>query len=170
MDEHSLDFQIVLENVPAALFRGFADGSIELCDRKAEAMTGYTKEEFDSRQIKWTALIHEEDRAKFRETITKALKTDRIYTREYRILSKDRRIAWVHERSKILCDSDGRIESVIGLFFDITERKALEENLRRTERDFRIVVDNIPAVTFKGYRDGTLDLFDKKIEVLTGYT
>ncbi len=169
MEEHPLDFRIVFENVPAALFRGFADGSIELCDHKAEAMTGYTKEEFDSRQIKWTDLIHKEDRAKFRETITKALKTDRTYTREYRILSKDRRIAWVHERSQILCDSDGRIESVIGLFFDITERKALEENLRRTERDFRIVVDNIPAVTFKGYRDGTLDLFDKKIEVLTGY-
>jgi diguanylate cyclase (GGDEF)-like protein/PAS domain S-box-containing protein len=169
MDENFLDFRLVLENVPAALFRGFADGSVELCDRKAEAMTGYTKEEFDTRKVKWTDLIHEEDRDQFKQTITKALKSNRIYTREYRILSKDQKIAWVHERSQILSSPDGRIESVIGLFFDITERKALEENLRRAERDFRIVVDNIPAVTFKGHPDGTVDFFDKKIEILTGF-
>jgi diguanylate cyclase (GGDEF)-like protein/PAS domain S-box-containing protein len=169
MGEHFVDFRLVLENVPAALFKGFADGSVELCDRKAEAMTGYTKEEFDSRQVKWTDLIHEEDRAQFRESITKALKTDRTFTREYRIVSKSGRISWVHERSQILCDPDGRIESVIGLLFDVTERKTLEENLLQAERDFRIVVENIPAVTFKGYPGGTMDFFDKKIEVLTGY-
>jgi PAS domain-containing protein len=38
------DFQIVLANIPAVLFRGYADGSIDLFDRKVEAMTGYTKE------------------------------------------------------------------------------------------------------------------------------
>jgi diguanylate cyclase (GGDEF)-like protein/PAS domain S-box-containing protein len=170
MDENFLDFRVVLENVPAALFRGFADGSVELCDRKAEAMTGYTKEEFDSRKVKWTDLIHMEDRGQFKHTLTKALKSDKTFTREYRILSKEGRIAWVHERSQVLCDADGRIESVIGLFFDITETKALEENLRKAERDFRIVVDNIPAVTFKGYPGGTMDFFDKKIETLTGYS
>ena len=169
MDEHAVDFRLVLENVPAALFKGYADGSVELCDRKAEAMTGYTKEEFDSRQVKWTDLIHEADRAQFRDSFTKALKTDRTFTREYRIVSKSGSISWVHERSQILCNPDGRIESVIGLFFDITERKSLEENLRNAERDFRIVVENIPAVTFKGYTGGTMDFFDKKIQTLTGY-
>jgi diguanylate cyclase (GGDEF)-like protein/PAS domain S-box-containing protein len=169
MASNSRDIPIILENIPAALFRGFSDGSVELLDRKAEAMTGYTKEEFDSRQLKWVDLIHEEDRAQVRQIFLEALKNDKSYTREYRILAKDKRMAWVHERGQIICDLEGQIEYVIGLFFDITERKALEENLRRTERDFRIVVDNIPAVTFKGYLDGTVDLFDQKIEALTGY-
>ena len=169
LDSASRDFRIVLESIPAALFRGFADGSVELFDRKAEAMTGYSKEDFDQHRLKWTDLIHDEDRAQVRQAFIDALKGDRSFTREYRILSKDLRQAWVHERSQIICDAAGRIDYIIGLFFDITDRKCLEENFRRSERDFRIVVDNIPAVTFKGYLDGTVDLFDKKIEALTGY-
>ena len=163
------DFRLVLENVPAALFRGYADGSVDLWDRKAEAMTGYPKEAFEAREVKWTDLIHPEDLPGFRQALTGALKGDRSYSREYRIVARDGHLSWIHERSQILCDPEGRIEYVVGLFFDITERKALEANLRRAEQDFRLVVANIPAVTFKGYPDGTLDLFDSKIETLTGY-
>jgi len=163
------DFRLVLENVPAALFRGYADGSVDLWDRKAEAMTGYPREAFESRAVKWTDLVHPEDLADFRQALTHALKGDRSYSREYRIVARDGHLSWIHERSQILCDAEGRIEYVVGLFFDITERKALEANLRQAERDFRLVVANIPAVTFKGYPDGTLDLFDRKIETLTGY-
>ena len=163
------DFQIVLENVPAALFRGYADGSVELWDRKAEAMTGYTREAFEDRTVLWTDLVHPDDLPGFRQALARALKGDRSYSREYRIVARDGHLSWIHERSQILCDAEGRIEYVVGLFFDITDRKALEGNLQRAERDFRHVVANIPAVTFKGYPDGTLDLFDSKIEALTGY-
>jgi len=163
------DFQLVLENVPAALFRGYADGSVELWDRKAEAMTGYTREAFAAREVLWTDLVHPEDLPEFRQALTRALKGDLGYSREYRIVARDGHLSWIHERSRILCDAEGRIAYVVGLFFDITERKALEGNLRRAEQDFRLVVANIPAVTFKGYPDGTLDLFDAKIEALTGY-
>jgi diguanylate cyclase (GGDEF)-like protein/PAS domain S-box-containing protein len=169
MTINAFDARLLLENVPAALFRGFADGSVELYDRKAEAMTGYPKEDFDERRIKWTDLIHDDDRFGFRQAVTHALKADLSFSREYRIRSRTGQLAWVHERSRILCDALGRIEAVVGLLFDITESKLLEEKFRKAERDLRIVVENIPAVTFKGYRDGTVDLFDHKIEALTGY-
>src|SRR5450830_755817 len=66
------DFQIVLANIPAVLFRGYADGSIDLFDRKVEAMTGYTKEEFETRQRKWTDLILETDRDLARRAVCPA--------------------------------------------------------------------------------------------------
>src|SRR5450756_766500 len=164
------DFHIVLANIPAVVFRGYADGSIDLFDRKVEAMTGYTKEEFETRQRKWTDLILESDRGPAREAFVDALKAGKAYTREYRISAKAGNHVWVHERSHIVCDPDGRIEYVTGLFFDITERKSLEQSLHKAEQDFRIVVDNIPAVTFKGYIDGTIDLFDRKVEALIGHS
>jgi len=163
------DFDIVLANIPAVLFRGYADGSIDLFDRKVEAMTGYTKEEFETRQRKWTDLILETDRGPAREAFVDALKAGKAYTREYRIGARAGNHVWVHERSHIVCGPDGRIEYVTGLFFDITERKHLEQSLNRAEQDFRIVVDNIPAITFKGYIDGTIDLFDSKVEALLGH-
>jgi diguanylate cyclase (GGDEF)-like protein/PAS domain S-box-containing protein len=163
------DFQSVLASIPAALFRGYADGSVDLFDRKAETMTGYTREEFESKEIKWTDLIVEADRDQVRRAFVKALKSGQHYSREYRIRSRDGNLVWVHEQSRIFCTPDGRIAHISGLFFDITERKVLEESLRLAEQDFRIVVDNIPAVTFKGHIDGTVDMFDRKVEGLTGY-
>src|SRR5450759_916801 len=162
------DFDVVLANIPAVVFRGYADGSIDLFDRKVESMTGYTKEEFETRKRKWTDLILETDRGRAREAFLDALKAGKDYTREYRIGARAGNHVWVHERSHIVCGPDGRIEYVTGLFFDITERKNLEQSLKRAEQDFRIVVDNIPAITLKGYIDGTIDLFDKKVEALLG--
>ncbi len=162
------DFDAVLSNIPAVLFRGYADGSIDLFDRKVEAMTGYTREEFETRQQKWTDLILETDRGSARNAFVDALKAGKDYTREYRISARAGNHVWVHERSHIVCGPDGRIEHITGLFFDITERKGLEQGLRNAEQNFRIVVDNIPAVTFKGYVDGTIDLFDSKVEALIG--
>lgn len=46
------DFQSVLSSIPAALFRGYPDGSVDLFDRKAEALTGYTKEEFEAKELR----------------------------------------------------------------------------------------------------------------------
>src|SRR5512140_2409757 len=169
MDEIDWKSHIVLESIPAVLFRGYADGSIDLFDRKVEAITGYTVEEFETRQLKWSDLVFEEDRAGVKKAFVDSLKGDRTYTREYRINTRTGETAWIHERSRIVCDPAGRIESVGGLFFDITDRKLLEQSLRKMEQDFRMVVDNIPAVTFKGYLDGTVDLFDGKVEALLGY-
>ncbi|MFI5180985.1 MAG: diguanylate cyclase [Thermoanaerobaculia bacterium] len=164
------DVGAILANVPAVLFRGYADGSIDLFDRKVEAMTGYAREEFESRRRKWTDLILEADRDQSRRAFVDALKTGKSYTREYRIKTRTGDLVWIHERSQIVCGPDGSIEYVGGFFFDITERKSLEESLRRAEQEFRILVDNIPAVTFKGYVDGTIDLFDRKVEATTGHS
>ena len=160
---------VTLENIPAVLFRGHADWSIDLYDRKVEALTGYTVEEFANRRRKWSELVLEEDLAGVKKAFVDSLKGDRTYTREYRIRTRTGGTVWIHERSRIVCDQRGRIEAVIGLFFNVSERKALEQSLRKMEEDFRRVVDNIPALTFKGYLDGTVDLFDRKVEALLGY-
>ena len=42
-------------------FQGYPDWSVDVLDRKIEALTGYRKEDFDARRVKWSDLIHEED-------------------------------------------------------------------------------------------------------------
>jgi diguanylate cyclase (GGDEF)-like protein/PAS domain S-box-containing protein len=163
------EFSILMDNVPAVLFRGYLDGSVDLYDQKVEAMTGFSREDFLSHRLKWTDLMLEEDRQATKEIFIKALKTNKAYVREYRIKGRTGDVIWVHERSHIVCDAGGNVEYVSGLFFDITETKRLQEKLRQTEREFRIVIDNIPAVLFKGYVDGALETLDGKLEALTGY-
>ena len=162
-------FSILMNNIPAVLFKGYLDGSIDLYDQKVEAMTGFSQEDFLVHRLKWTSLMLEEDRDQAKLIFIQALKTNKTYVREYRIKGSAGNIIWIHERSHIVCDDEGRVEYISGLFFDITETKRLEEKLRETERELRIVIDNIPAVLFKGYLDGAVETLDGKLEAMTGY-
>ena len=68
-----------------------------------------------------------------------------------------------------LRDADGDLNGFLCIAADITEKKRSEQALKESERNYRLLINNIPNIVFKGYPDGTIDFFDNKIEVLTGY-
>jgi PAS domain S-box-containing protein len=51
----------------------------------------------------------------------------------------------------------------------IIDRKQMEERLRESEQKYRLLVNNLPGVVYKGYKDWSVEFFDRKIELLTGY-
>jgi len=128
---------MLIQNVPAVVFKGYMDGTVDLCDDKVEAVTGYARQEFDSRRMKWTDLIVEEDWEDARKKFIEALRSKAPYVREYRIRREDGRIVWIQERGYMVSGSTGRIDYVSGLFFDITERVRTEEALGESERYYR---------------------------------
>ncbi|NIQ89179.1 MAG: PAS domain S-box protein, partial [Deltaproteobacteria bacterium] len=99
---------------------------------------------FNSRRIKWSDIVVEEDIAGARETFIEALKTDKSYVREYRIITKSGGILWIQERARIICDDMGEIDYVSGVFFDITERKIAEEALRANEERLQQLLEASP--------------------------
>ena len=53
-------YRILVKQVPGIVFQGYADYSMDCFDDKIEALTGYAQEDFNSRRIKWDALLLEE--------------------------------------------------------------------------------------------------------------
>ncbi|MGA8141815.1 MAG: PAS domain S-box protein, partial [Desulfobaccales bacterium] len=124
-------YRLLVNQIPAVLFKGYADGSMDFFDDKVEGLTGYPKEDFDSRTLKWTNLIVPEDRKECRSKFLEALRTNRSFMREYRIRRKDGALRWIQGRAQIFCDEAGRIDYVSGVLFDITERKLAEREILR---------------------------------------
>ena len=148
--ESDHDFKLLLNNIPAVVFRGYIDGSVDFFDQKIEAMTGYPRKDFESRQRKWTDIVFEEDFEAVKQAFVQGLKTDKSYVREYRIRNRKNNFLWIQERSQIVCDKSGKVQYVSGIFFDITSRKQTEEALQEGERFlssiFASILDGISVI------------------------
>ena len=48
-------------------------------------------------------------------------------------------------------------------------RMAAEEAFQQSEEKYRVLVNNLPSVVYKGYPDWSVEFFDSKIEKITGY-
>ncbi len=129
LKEQELEYRMLVRAIPAVVFRGYADSSIDFFDNEIETLTGYQKEEFASRRLKWADLILEEDAGDYKEVFVKALKEDGRFIREYRIRTKDGRILWIEGRGQIVFRPDGQIDHVTGVLYDVSERRATREAL-----------------------------------------
>jgi PAS domain S-box-containing protein/putative nucleotidyltransferase with HDIG domain len=141
-------FRSLVTNIPAIVFTGYADGAVDFCNHKVEAITGFPRELFASRRLKWLDTVLPEDLEGAKRAFIQALKGDKAYVREYRIRSHDGKAIWIQERSHIVLTPDGHIDHVSGVFFDITASKEMEEMLQVSEARFRAFMEHSPAVAF----------------------
>ena len=105
-------------------YKGFTDGSVSFFSPRIVELTGYEMEEFNSKSINWVRdIILPEDEPQAREALIKGLKSDKIYTRAYRIRTKAGEEKWILELSQIMCTDEGKIDFVTGTLIDITMEK-----------------------------------------------
>jgi PAS domain S-box-containing protein len=161
-------YRLLLKNLPNVIFKGYRDWSVDFVDNKIESLTGYSKEEFDSRRMKWLDIVFAEDVEFMRRTLVAALKADKSYIREYRIRHKSGNVLWVQETSQIICNTQGGVDFIYGAFIDITERKKAEEALRESKQHFQEIIDFLPDATLVIDQDGKVLAWNRAMEAMTG--
>ncbi len=89
----------------------------------------------------WLSMVHPDDRAAVQGRV-KSLITEYItqpvhdmFDLEYRIIRPDGVVRWVNDRGQIMYDHNNRPVRMIGIVFDVTERKAAEERLARQAQE-----------------------------------
>jgi diguanylate cyclase (GGDEF)-like protein/PAS domain S-box-containing protein len=137
------NYRLLVKNIPALVYRGYADGRVDFVDDKVEHLTGYSQEQFFTGHIKWPDIIVSEDRKGSKEIFLHALKADGAYRREYRIKRKDNEIVWVAESSQIVWDAQARIEFISGVVLDISLQKDMEQSLKESERFWRTLLEAV---------------------------
>jgi PAS domain S-box-containing protein len=133
-------YRLLVRNLPSIVYKGYRDWSVDFFDdKKIQSRLGYNLEDFNSRRLKWSDVIVEEDVEQASREFVQAMRTDKSYVREYRIKTKAGKILWIHDRGQIVCDEEGEIEYLSGVFFDITDRKHTDEALRQSEKELRFL-------------------------------
>ncbi|MCJ2129963.1 PAS domain S-box protein [Methylobacterium sp. E-045] len=77
----------------------------------------------------WIPLVHPDDRQAVREEAAHAIRNRINYVAEYRI-SVDSEERWISTCGRVLYDAAGAPHRMVGLHFDITERKTVEAALQ----------------------------------------
>jgi PAS domain S-box-containing protein len=80
-------------------------------------------------------LVHPEDRDRFNERVDKALRAKADLVQDYRIVLPDGTVKQIHGIGHLVLDETGNIIECVGTDMDVTERKRVEEQLRRSEAD-----------------------------------
>jgi PAS domain S-box-containing protein len=83
----------------------------------------------------WVSGVHSNDLQRCMETITTSFKTEQPFTMEYRLRRSDGEYRWVIDTGVPLFDHDGRLSGYIGTCIDVTERKDMEDQLRKTVKE-----------------------------------
>jgi purine-binding chemotaxis protein CheW len=124
-----------LKNIFNVGYQGFPDGSVSFFSDRICELVGYEKEEFNNKSINWIKdVMCQEDLPQALEALKAGLKGDKTYTRSYRIRTKTGKVKWLIELSQIICNSEGKIESITGTLIDITEEKNREKEEERVSR------------------------------------
>ena len=88
---------------------------LDFIDEKVEELTGYDKMEFDTRRLKWNDLLLSEDYQEFKQGFLKD-STNRVIYPGIPDQEKRRKVVWIQDRGQIICDLDGRVEYISGVF------------------------------------------------------
>ena len=89
---------------------------------------------------------------------------------EFRIGSAGNTIRFFNVSASLMEHPVGEKTAVMSVWRDITEHRQTEEALRESEEEYKSLIKNIPSIVYKGYKDWSVDFFDKKIESITGYS
>ena len=122
-------FRTLVGNVPGVIFRCAIDSdwTMEFLSDEIEDLSGYPATDFIENRIRtFASVVHPDDRASLEFEVNEAVKEDRAYTTEYRVLHRDGSIRSVVERGQAIFGRDGDYR-LDGAVFDVTERKRTEE-------------------------------------------
>ncbi len=135
--------RIYFENVSDAIFSIDPDYKIINISPSVEKLLGYTPEEMTGKPIQDLNVLAPDSLEKAFSDIMKVLSGKRIPYSQYEFISKDgtRKFG---EVSASPLTRDGKVVAMVSVARDITERKSMEDALKQSKEQYRIVLEANP--------------------------
>ena len=148
--ESETKFRALTESTASAIMISRGDKFLYV-NVAAEAILGYQRGELEGKNF--YDFVHPDFRQVVRERREARLRGAPTPTRyEVKVVAKDGKERWVDLTATVI-DFEGE-PAVLGTAFDITERMRAEEAVRRSEANYRSLVDNSPFGIYRATREG----------------
>jgi diguanylate cyclase (GGDEF)-like protein/PAS domain S-box-containing protein len=128
--EAEVRYRSLVEHVPVAIYRQEIEhnGAVTYISPQIEALTGYAPDEYADPAL-WIRTMHPEDRQRVLDEDKRTDETGEPFCVEFRKFTRDGRLIWLRDEAVLVRDGGGAPLYWQGVVQDITERKALEEQL-----------------------------------------
>jgi PAS domain S-box-containing protein len=126
-----LRYRAMLEQIPTIIYTdsvGEFNQTLYI-NPQVETITGYTPEEWIADRDLWFRIIHKEDQERVWAENLRTEETGEPYKVEYRILTRDGQLKWLHDESWLIRDASSKPLFWQGFIIDITDRKHTEMEL-----------------------------------------
>ena len=127
-----------------------------------KVMTGFCGRKFFSdvkgHNSNWIdKYIYPEDKKSMCNAIQNSITEKKIFEHEYRVLRADGSICWMFSCAVPIFDESGNIKKWLGVAKDITERKKIDEALRRSEKVWSVLENSLSGINLLNIKTGKYD-------------
>jgi len=136
--------EYLIDNTPAIIYSSVPSGDFKMTFVSANAsrVLGYDPEEMVADPNFWFNHIHPDDIPSIFSSLALVfVEGQRTY--EYRFRASDGRYLWMHDTLRLVRDAEGNPVEVIGSLTDITDRRTMEEALKKTGEEQKLLIEKL---------------------------
>src|SRR5580704_17514991 len=160
------ELRLVVETIPALVWRAGPDGRLEYVNRRVLEYVGAPLGEIIG--WGWMEKVHPDDIPFKVSNWLESLESGNPHDAVCRIRGADGRYRWFEVRGEPLRASDGTVLSWYGILIDIDDRRKAEEALRESEYKLRQIIDTVPGLLWSIGPDGELTQINQAVSDYSG--
>ncbi|MEX5219258.1 MAG: PAS domain S-box protein [Nitrospira sp.] len=165
-----LKHRLIVEALPIVTYSASASGDFGALwvSENIEVVSGFPGSAFLNDSGLWAERIHPDDKARALLEFERLHQTGTLNS-EYRWQTSDGTYHWFQDRAVLYRDRETDSATIMGLWFDITERKEIEERLRVANERLTAVIHSSPVGIVILDGDGICGLWNAASESIFGW-
>ena len=163
------DLTLLIDTANAPIFGIDADGLVNEWNRKAVALTGFSRDEVMGRSLV-RGFITSEFQDSVQEVLQMALQGTETANFEFPLFTKQGQRVELLLNAATRRDANGSVVGVVGVGQDITELNAGKQELQRVANDLTLLIETANAPIFGIDADGLVTEWNRKAATITGFS
>ena len=129
-DEINKRYKLATNVGGIGVWKLFLENNELIWDQEMKNMYDFPSQKDDIEYEDWVSSIHPEDRERVNKDFKKAVKTDGKFNNEFRIETYSGEVKYIRAFGQTITNEEGKAVQVIGVNYDITERKIFEKRYK----------------------------------------